>query len=90
MIRVKANYTYTLNDNQLAIIDLNLGNMSVTNCIEDVVEEISLKENVNPNNLIIVYRDSEYVWDGWNHKTQNFIGLNCATQEAAFKKRNIR
>lgn len=71
----KADYTYNIKGNKLSIQDLNLGNMSVTNSIEDVVEEICKKNNLDPNILEIIYRDSDGHWDGWDHLTQTFIYL---------------
>lgn len=83
---IRADYTYELLGKNLSIEDLNLGRMSVTNCIEDIVDEISKAWDLNPLNLTIVYKDSEGVWDGWDHMEQNFIFLNCDTAEEAFKK----
>jgi hypothetical protein len=47
--KVRADYEYSINrvKKRLAIVDLNLGRMSVTNCIEDVVDEIAQNENIN-------------------------------------------
>ena len=60
----------------IVIEDLNLGNKSVTNNIENVVDIVSKLEHVNPANYMIVYRDSEGKWDGWDHKEQQFVFLN--------------
>lgn len=59
----------------IVIEDLNLGSMSVTNDIENVVEYISKLEHINPANYMIVYKDSSGIWDGWDYKTQLFISL---------------
>jgi hypothetical protein len=76
MNRPRADYSYDIVDDFLIIEDLNLGRMSVTNCIEDVVEEISKTLNVDPVNWKIIYRDSDGIWDGWNHANYKFISLN--------------
>lgn len=83
MNRVKANYSYETVGNMLLIIDQNLGNMSVTNCIEDVVEEICQREMKDPTSLRIAYRDSEGIWDGWNHQSQTFFPIGARTQREA-------
>ena len=76
----KSNYTYRIQEHSgrkvIVIEDLNLGNMSVTNNIEEVVAEIYHKEGINLSAAVIVYRDSEGVWDGWNHDMQDFVPLN--------------
>lgn len=55
----------------LAIVDRNLPDfMSVTNNIENIIQELNFK----PSDGLIIYRDSEWNWDGWDGK--NFIFLN--------------
>lgn len=80
---VKANYTYRLREfagrNVIIIEDQNLGNTSVTNCIEDVVNEIEQKERIEANLYMIVYKDSDGNWDGWNNRKQQFILLGGET-----------
>jgi hypothetical protein len=56
----------------LVIEDLNLGRVTVTNDIENVVEEIAGKERINPVEHMIVYRDSAGIWDGYNFSTRQF------------------
>ncbi len=73
---MKADYIYSIEGNGLMIEDLNLGRMSVTNCIEDVVDEICKEQSLDPNKLMIVYKDSQRIWDAWDHATQDFILLN--------------
>ena len=70
-----ADYIYIINrkNKKLSIIDKNLGNKSVTNDIENVVKQIGLIEDINPDEYTIVYRDSELNWDGWDNKTQTFV-----------------
>jgi len=49
----------------IEIIDLNLGNMSVTNDVENVLIEISERfQEGNPlAESAVIYRDSEGLWD---------------------------
>lgn len=62
----------------LLIVDQNLGNMSVTNDIENVVEDIAGKENIYLNDHLIIYKDSMGMWDGWDAKAQNFFFLRSS------------
>lgn len=60
---VRSDYTYSIEDDTLKIIDLNLGNMSVTNNIEEVLTEILHNEGNYIQDLKVIYRDSECIWD---------------------------
>lgn len=62
--------------NIIKIEDLNLGNKSITNDIENVVAEIARLEKIDPAQYMIVYKDSEGTWDGWDHQQQQFIPLS--------------
>ena len=63
----KADYTYTIEHGVVYIIDLNLGNVSVTNDAENVLTEINENElnagHEGINKLKIMYRDSDESWD---------------------------
>lgn len=59
----------------ILIEDLNRGNMSVTNDIENVVDEIAEGENLDPKDYMIVYADSAGSWDGWDATTKEFVPL---------------
>lgn len=87
---MKSNYTYSIQDTQgrnvIAIEDLNSGGMSVTNNIENIIKEISDKENINMYDYMYVYLDSNNTWDGFNIKNNRFISLNEKTSEAAIRK----
>lgn len=76
----KADYIHKLKNifgrDILVIEDLNLGNMSVTNDIENVVKDIQQLEHINPSERLIVYSDSEGCWDGWDHDKQEFVSLS--------------
>ena len=42
----KADYTYEIKNDVVSIIDLNLGNLSVTNDIENILTEINKTKNI--------------------------------------------
>jgi len=69
----------------MAIVDHNFG-CSVTNDIENVVKEIGIVNEVDPNECIIVYCDSEGYWDGWDNTKQSFVILGCKTLREALRK----
>ena len=70
----------------LFIADLNQGGMSVTNDIENIVENECNKAGKIADDLLIVYCDSEGIWDGWDNKTEVFVPLNCANQYHAIRR----
>jgi hypothetical protein len=59
----------------LCIRDLNFGRMSVTNNIENIIEEI---RQDNPEMLfdVVVYRDSDETWDAFHKGDFHFLGQN--------------
>ncbi len=72
----KADFDYQMDVikdyNVLAIQDLDLGNMSVTNDMEQVVAYIEHLEKIDTDNFLIVYQDSTGQWDGWSKNTSFF------------------
>lgn len=86
----KPDYVYQVTDfhgrNVIAIVDMNLGNMSVTNGIEQVVENIAREKQIEPHHFMIVYCDSEGVWDGWDPVIEQFVSLDARTWEEAVDK----
>lgn len=85
--KVSADFSYkffNLGENKvLAITDLNMGHMSVTNDIENVIQDIALREDINPTDYLVVYKDSESRWDGWSWDTNWFLHLGGKTAEEA-------
>lgn len=59
----RSDYEYNVVENMLLITDRNLGGMSVTNDIENVLTAIRA-EGVDTDGLEIVYRDSEGLFCG--------------------------
>jgi hypothetical protein len=83
MKKPKADFDFFYYKNILCIIDLNQGNMSVTNCIEDIVEYACGGFSIPK---YIIYRDSDKYWDGWDHKNQEFIPLQVSSMNLAIEK----
>ena len=79
----KSDYNYTRIKNIISIIDLNLGRMTVTNNIENVVSEIAKKERIAPEEFKWIYRDTDGLWDGWNPTTNTFIPLQTHLESDA-------
>ena len=64
---MRADYSYSIHDGTVYIKDENKGNKSVTNDIENVLQDIEFIEGPLQNYKII-YRDSQGTWDrvcGW-------------------------
>lgn len=66
----------------IVITDLNRGSKSVTNDIENVVAGIEQKENIKADDHLVVYRDSDGSWNGWDRKT-GFIPLQSFNFKSA-------
>jgi len=74
--------------NVISIIDLDLGNRSVTNDIENVLRKIEYYHQGSIAAFHIMYRDSERIWDGinWDGKRASFFAL-CEIEEGQARKR---
>ncbi len=59
----RADYTYTVTGSVIAIIDLDQGSKSVTNDMEQVLDEIQA-EIGSLAGYSVIYRDSMGRWDG--------------------------
>jgi hypothetical protein len=90
LTETKSDYSYTKIKKDgiivIAIIDLNLGGMSVTNNIENVVDAICHKEKIKPDDAAFIYMDSLKTWDGWNQKTGWFVALSTNDKQEAINK----
>lgn len=61
-------------------------NLTVTNDIVRVVTDICEKEIENPEDLVIMYKDSLDYWDGYIFKTDSFFSLlGSKTEEQAIE-----
>ncbi len=80
----RVDYTYTVEGNVIAIIDFDLGNKSVTNDIENVLEDIRV-ELGNLAGYSVIYRDSMGRWDGVRliNNVVCFYALNETDQQSA-------
>lgn len=58
----KAEYTYTIENGILCIVDLDKGNRSVTNDIENVLADIEAAEGKLDDLKGIIYKDSMSIW----------------------------
>lgn len=90
MKKVKSTYNYSLYKSEylkpvIAIIDENWG-MSVTNDIENVVDEIGTNNGFDHADLcgfVVVYRDSEGEWCGWDQQNNDFYFVGGVTEDEA-------
>jgi len=61
---METDYSYSIHENTILIMDEDLGGKSVTNNIVNVLKDISLNEGINPATYNIAYKDSMGYWDG--------------------------
>ena len=83
----------------ISIIDLDEGR-SVTNHIDEIVqniseiegielavsEGISVSTRIDLSNHLVIYRDTEGRWDGYDYKTKQFYSLNAMDEDLAIRK----
>ncbi len=90
----RADYSYLIQQFKdtgfIVIEDLNRGRMSVTNNIEEVVDEICTKENINPVEHLIIYKDSDGRWDGFEFATGQFVMLGADSRLKAIQSYFLR
>jgi len=67
----------------LCLVDSNVG-MSLTNNIEEVVEELKKELPAFPSKII--YKDNEGNWDGWSDAKQQFILLFADNKKQALNE----
>lgn len=83
----KANYNYAIkriiNTDYVLIEDRNIGGMSVTNDIENVISDICTCRGLDPNTTVFLYRDSDGVWDGFDWLSKRFIHLGAMNHQQA-------
>ena len=87
---IKSDYIHKIEEfagrNVIVIEDLDLGGKSVTNNIENVVREIEVMEKVNASDYMIVYKDSEELFDAWDKRKEQFIPLRKSHWKGAVIK----
>ena len=86
--KTQADFTYSILGNVISIIDLDLGNRSVTNDIENVLRKIEYYHQGSIVGFKIMYRDSEEIWDGinWDGERASFFALREAEEGRARNK----
>lgn len=76
---IHSDYTYQFRKVKgrdfIMIEDKDQGGKSLTNDIHRVVGVIAKKENINPVEHYIIYRDSMGFWDGYEFATMTFFPL---------------
>jgi len=86
----KSKYTYQVDGNVLFIEDLDSG-MTVTNNIENVLEEISEDLGTSMQNYDVIYRDTDGLIDGVTTKDGKFEDFYLIrTADYFHAKLNIR
>lgn len=82
------NYTYTIEQEFVCIVDLDNGGRSVTNDIQKIINEIEDENNFFLDSFKIIYRDSQGIWDAVLIKDEGckFLSLNEKEKEEAKEK----
>ena len=86
---VKSDYAYKVEGKYLIIKDLNLGRMSVTNDIEEVLNEISNKITNPLDSYKIIYEDSDGMFDAvltYQNEFSDYYILGVWSKEEAKEK----
>lgn len=63
MFANRSEYDYDIQGSVIAITDLG-GMKSVTNDIENVLDDIRIERNIDLSKFKIMYKDSQGIWDG--------------------------
>ncbi|SFF34009.1 hypothetical protein [Spirosoma endophyticum] len=80
----RADYTYTVEGSVIAIVDLDQGSKSVTNDMDNVLDDIRA-ELGDLSGYSVIYRDSTSRWDGVRlvGRSVEFYSLNETDPERA-------
>jgi hypothetical protein len=83
-----AEFSYTVDQGILKIVDLSLGANSVTNDAENVLRKIRQRHPALIADYRIMYRDSLGIWDGieWDGKEVTFFPIRERDEKAAERK----
>lgn len=84
---VRSDYEYTVTDNIISIIDLDKGGRSVTNDMENVIQDLKAILG-DLSGYAIIYKDSMGIWDGVriDGRCIEFYSLNETQQEKAAQR----
>jgi hypothetical protein len=85
--KAKADFNYRTTEKHgikfLLIEDTDCGGRSVTNDIENVVEDIKAETDITDH--VIIYMDSDGNWDGWS-PTKGFYPVGGQNDEEAMDR----
>jgi hypothetical protein len=87
-----ADYAFTINKNDrfIFIEDKNLGNISLTNSIEDVISDIEQKELVDLNSYVVIQKDSEHEYSQVTLKNNRPVWRHVGLDELSFLKEKYK
>lgn len=72
----RADYTYTVEEDFVCIIDMNRGDRSVTNDAENVIQDL-VRDGVDLSVRRVIYKDSEGIWDELLVSNKHFSGFRA-------------
>jgi len=81
-------FSYTVDQDVIKVVDLNLGSDSVTNDAERVLRKIEQWQPGLIARCRIMYRDSRGIWDGieWDGQEVTFFPIRETDERAAERK----
>jgi hypothetical protein len=87
-----ADYNFTINktDRFILIEDKNLGKISLTNSIEDVMSDIEQKELVDLSSYVVIQKDSEQEYSQVTMKNNRPIWRHVGLDELSFLKEKYK
>jgi hypothetical protein len=88
--KTQADFTYSILGNVISIIDLGLGNRSVTNDIENVLRKIEYYHQGSIAAFHIMYRDSEGIGMESTGTANVLRSLRCAKSKKDKRGRGFR
>jgi hypothetical protein len=77
--KLRANYTYDVHGNVIAIIDPNDGGKSVTNDADNVIGDFVAK-GFDLSQCRVIYRDTRGIWDEMLVKNGAFAGFRSINE----------
>lgn len=80
----KSQYRYHVHEGVVSIIDEyegGAGNKTVTNNIEQVIDDISRQEEIDSWNYVWVYMDTEGIWSGYEPEFDNFFRIGSIGED---------
>jgi len=87
----KIDYTYSINDDVILVIDSTSGGAAITNCINDIAKEITVESELTYDAFIakhFIYRNHRGKYNGvrFNQdKSVQFFSLNASNENKAIE-----